>query len=75
MSQSLQSLNLFTVQLDALLKETNNYSSTQWSRRTFLAPFDSSGNGTAVTDDGIKGEDIPWVRLFNHGFQGLWLVY
>ena len=61
--------------LDALLKETNKLtSSTQKGQdeRFWQPAVDSSGNGTAVIRflPASKGEDIPWVRLFNHGFQG-----
>ena len=61
--------------LDALLKETNKLtSSTQKGQdeRFWQPAVDSSGNGSAVIRflPASKGEDIPWVRLFNHGFQG-----
>ena len=61
--------------LDALLKETNKLTTnTQKGQdeRFWQPAVDSSGNGSAVIRflPATKGEDIPWVRLFNHGFQG-----
>ncbi len=40
--------------------------------RFWKADLDKAGNGYAVIRflPPIEGEDLPWVRLFNHGFQG-----
>ena len=40
--------------------------------RFWKADLDKAGNGYAVIRflPPIEGEDIPWVRVFNHGFQG-----
>ena len=39
---------------------------------------DKAGNGYAVVRflPPVEGEDIPWVRLFSHGFQGKggWMI-
>ena len=62
--------------LDALLKETNKLTSNESARgkdeRFWQPAVDASGNGYAVIRflPATKGEDIPWVRIFNHGFQG-----
>jgi hypothetical protein len=61
--------------LDALLKETNKLTSTETKgkdERFWQPSVDAAGNGFAVIRflPATKGEDIPWVRLFNHGFQG-----
>ena len=62
--------------LDTLLKETNKLTSNESARgkdeRFWQPAVDASGNGYAVIRflPATKGEDIPWVRIFNHGFQG-----
>jgi len=61
--------------LDALLKETNKLTSSESKgkdERFWQPAVDAAGNGSAVIRflPATKGEDIPWVRLFNHGFQG-----
>ena len=61
--------------LDALLKETNKLTSSESKgkdERFWQPAVDAAGNGSAVIRflPAAKGEDIPWVRLFNHGFQG-----
>jgi hypothetical protein len=40
--------------------------------RFWKADLDKAGNGYAVIRflPPIEGEDLPWVRVFNHGFQG-----
>ena len=40
--------------------------------RFWKADIDKSGNGYAVIRflPPVEGEDIPWIRVFNHGFQG-----
>ena len=40
--------------------------------RFWRPELDKSGNGYAVIRflPPVDGEDLPWVRLFNHGFQG-----
>ena len=40
--------------------------------RFWRPELDKSGNGYAVIRflPPVEGEDLPWVRLFNHGFQG-----
>jgi hypothetical protein len=47
--------------------------------RFWKPEVDKSGNGYAVIRflPPIQGEDIPWARVFNHGFQGptgLWYI-
>ena len=61
--------------LDTLLKETNKLTSNEQrgkDERFWQPSVDASGNGYAVIRflPAAKGEDIPWVRIFNHGFQG-----
>ena len=61
--------------LDTLLKETNKLTSNEQrgkDERFWQPSVDVSGNGYAVIRflPAAKGEDIPWVRIFNHGFQG-----
>lgn len=56
---------------DALEKQVKGSESYKDDR--FWRPeLDSSSNGYAVIHflPPVEGEDIPWVRVFNHGFQG-----
>tara|TARA_B100000949_G_scaffold235157_1_gene256815 strand:+ start:474 stop:1361 length:888 start_codon:yes stop_codon:yes gene_type:complete len=48
--------------------ETKNYADD----RIWKAEVDKSGNGYAVIRflPPVEGEDVPWARVFNHGFQG-----
>ena len=48
--------------------ETKNYTDD----RIWKAEVDKSGNGYAVIRflPPVDGEDVPWARVFNHGFQG-----
>ena len=63
--------------LDALLQETNKLTNNEGNKggadtRFWQPEVDKAGNGYAIVRflPAPKGEDIPWVRLFNHGFQG-----
>ena len=62
---------------DKLIEETNKLQSNNQSKngrdtRFWQPEVDKAGNGYAVIRflPASKGEDIPWVRLFSHGFQG-----
>ncbi len=65
-----------------LIKETKKLSDTgsKNSDDRFWQPeVDKAGNGFASIRflPAAKGEDVPWVRIFNHGFQGptgLWYI-
>ena len=48
--------------------ETKNYT----DERIWKPEVDKSGNGYAVIRflPPSEGEDVPWARVFNHGFQG-----
>lgn len=63
--------------LESLISESSKLNSNPESARdsedNFWKPtVDKAGNGYAVIRflPAPEGEDIPWVRLFNHGFQG-----
>ena len=64
--------------LDKLLQESTKLSSnenqtSQGEDTRFWKPeVDKAGNGYAIIRflPEPKGEDLPWVRTFNHGFQG-----
>jgi hypothetical protein len=64
--------------LDKLLQETAKLSSGEGQQsngpdeRIWKPTVDKAGNGYAVIRflPEPKGEDLPWVRLFDHGFQG-----
>ena len=62
---------------DKLIEETSKLQSSNQSKngrdtRFWQPEVDKAGNGYAVIRflPASKGEDIPWVRLFSHGFQG-----
>ncbi len=62
---------------DSLMKEvekiaTPQSTETQKDDRLWSLEVDKAGNGYAVIRflPPTKGEDIPWVRIWNHGFQG-----
>lgn len=62
--------------LDSLMKEVEKIATpqqeTQKDDRFWALEVDKSGNGYAVIRflPPPKGEDLPWVRVWNHGFQG-----
>ena len=60
---------------DKIVSETNkmqNGGGGGADTRFWQPEVDKAGNGYAVIRflPASKGEDIPWVRLFSHGFQG-----
>ena len=62
--------------LESLIKETEKINSPSIGNgdddRFWRTALDKSGNGYAVIRflPAPTGEDVPWVRTFNHGFQG-----
>jgi hypothetical protein len=65
-----------TTSFDKLTKEVEKLSSSATARevdeRFWKPEVDKAGNGYAVIRflPAPKGEDVPWVRLWSHGFQG-----
>jgi hypothetical protein len=64
-----------TTSLDKLLKESSKLNTSPEAStddRFWYPDVDKAGNGYAVIRflPEPKGEDLPWVRVFNHGFQG-----
>lgn len=60
---------------DKIVSETNKMQSSRGGgadTRFWQPEVDKAGNGYAVIRflPAPKGEDLPWVRLFSHGFQG-----
>ena len=53
-------------------KISNPKSNFQKDEREWKPTVDKAGNGYAVIRflPAPQGEDMPWVRIFNHGFQG-----
>lgn len=62
--------------LDTLNKEVEKITSKKTYQeddaRLWKPTIDKAGNGSAVIRflPAPKGEDIPWVRIFSHGFKG-----
>lgn len=62
--------------LEALISETTKASAGPGEARPddnlWKPEVDKAGNGYAVIRflPAPEGEDLPWVRMFNHGFQG-----
>lgn len=59
--------------------ESPQYTKNYTDDRFWKPEVDKSGNGYAVIRflPPVDGEDIPWARVFNHGFQGptgLWYI-
>ena len=65
-----------TNSFDKLTKESSKLSSSTTARevdeRFWKPEVDKAGNGYAVIRflPAPKGEEVPWVRLWSHGFQG-----
>ena len=57
---------------DELNKLAKKGSDSYKDDRFWRPELDKSSNGYAVIRflPPVDGEDIPWVRVFNHGFQG-----
>ena len=59
--------------------DTPSESKSYIDDRFWKPEVDKSGNGYAVIRflPPVQGEDVPWARVFNHGFQGptgLWYI-
>ena len=65
-----------STQLSSLHTEIEKINNPSTNRndddRLWRAELDKSGNGYAVIRflPASEGEDLPWVRVFTHGFQG-----
>jgi len=62
---------------DSLMKEVEKIATPQTQEaqkddRFWTLEVDKAGNGSAIIRflPPPKGEDLPWVRIWNHGFQG-----
>jgi hypothetical protein len=58
---------------DKIIAETNKIQNTKTADDRFWKPeVDKAGNGSAILRflPPTTGEDLPYVRLFSHGFQG-----
>lgn len=74
---SLSDLRKARGSFDNLMKEVEKIDSPQQNYKKddgneWKLSVDSAGNGYAVLRflPAPKGEELPWVRMFNHGFQG-----
>lgn len=73
---SLSDLRKARGNFDNLMKEVEKIDSPKQQDRNdtneWKLSVDSAGNGYAVLRflPAPKGEEVPWVRLWNHGFQG-----
>ena len=61
-----------TAHLEQELEKMNKASESYKDDRFWKPALDQAKNGYAVIRflPPVEGEDIPWVRVFNHGFQG-----
>jgi hypothetical protein len=57
---------------EALEKQSSPQSNNKTEDRFWKPEVDKAGNGYAVIRflPAPEGEDLPWVRVFDHGFQG-----
>lgn len=65
---SMSSIDRLTQEASKLTKKSESYKDDRfWKLET-----DQAGNGYAVIRflPAAEGEDVPWVRLFTHGFKG-----
>ena len=78
MNTSIAALKRSKSNLDTLVNELSKVSEPQKQKQSyqderFWKPeLDKSGNGYAVIRflPAVKGEDLPWARLWSHAFQG-----
>ena len=59
-------------ELEKIANPEKEKTSYQEDTRYWRAAVDKAGNGYAVIRflPAIEGEELPWVRVFSHGFQG-----
>jgi len=81
LSELKKNRNSFLKQLNKEIEkiDTPSESKSYIDDRFWKPEVDKSGNGYAVIRflPPVQGEDIPWARVFNHGFQGptgLWYI-
>lgn len=67
-NMSKNSVEKLSREMDKITKTTESFKDD----RFWVAERGKDGNGFAVLRflPAPEGEDVPWVRLFNHGFQG-----
>ena len=67
-----QNRNATIANLTAELEKTQQQTVSYIDDRYWKPERDKSGNGYAVIRflPQTEGEDLPWVRIFSHGFQG-----
>ena len=78
MNTSIAALKRSKSNLDTLVSELAKVSDPQKQKQSFAderfwkPELDKSGNGYAVFRflPAVKGEDLPWARLWSHAFQG-----
>ena len=70
---TLKKSNLLDKLLGAAEQETKSQDKKSYVDERFWKPeLDKTGNGYAVIRflPAVKGEDLPWAKLWNHAFQG-----
>ena len=78
MNTSIAALKRSKSNLDTLVGELNKVAEPQKQKNSYAddrfwkPELDKSGNGYAVFRflPAVKGEDLPWARLWSHAFQG-----
>ena len=78
MNTSIAALKRSKSNLDTLVSELNKVAEPQKQKQSYAddrfwkPELDKSGNGYAVFRflPAVKGEDLPWARLWSHAFQG-----
>ena len=70
LKKSRSNFDILTKQLEKTIEQPNKKS--YQDSRFWKPELDKSGNGYAVFRflPAIEGEDMPWVKLWNHAFQG-----
>jgi len=74
MKKQSQDISRLTGELEKINKGAESYKDD----RIWKPELDQASNGFAVIRflPAIQGEDVPWVRIFSHGFQGKggWMI-
>ena len=66
--RSQENISRLTEELEKMNKGAESYKDDRFWKPT----LDQASNGFAVIRflPPVEGEDVPWVRVFSHGFQG-----
>ena len=72
LKKSNDNLSRLLSEVDKINTPKNDSNNSSQDDRFWRPELDKSGNGYAVIRflPESEGEELPWVRIWNHGFQG-----